>query len=236
MTDFIGHMTDVNNNIASAVILGKPPSMNKKLPTLKHQGAEPSRRSPRAEAIIADAIRLITEEGYGQFTLRKVAARNGIKLSTLQYHFKTKETLVNAVLDHVLRDYEERFNEGDPELYASIAPEQLLEFTIDFLLKDTQRVESSNFFFQLWAMSCHDAAAARIQEKIYALYRKTFSQLIKMLNPALSAAERNIRSIVIVSMLDGLMLFISEGKSQKRHTSKIAQQVKKEVLRIATDP
>jgi hypothetical protein len=34
---------------------------------------------------------------------------------------------------------------------------------------------------------------------------------------------------------NGLMLFISKGKSQKRHVSKIAKQVKKEVLRIATD-
>ncbi len=235
MTHYICQLTDVNLNIHGAMVPGEPPPMKKKLPTLKDQGAEPRRRAPRAEAIIADAVRLITEEGYGKFTLRKVAARNGIKLATLQYYFKTREALVNAVLDQVLLDYQERFNEGNPELYASIAPEHLLEFTIDFVLKDVQRVESSNFFFQLWAMSCHDASAARIQEKIYALYRKTFSELIKMLNPALSAAERNIRSIVIVSMLDGLMLFISDGKSQKRHTSKIAQRVRKEILHIATD-
>ena len=210
--------------------------MKKKLLTLKDQRTGASRQSPRAEAIVADAIRLVAEEGYAEFTLRKVAARNGIKLASLQYHFKTKEALINAVLDQILRDYEKRFNEGAPELYASLGPEQLLNFTIDFALKDTQRADSSNFFFQLWAMSCHDASAARIQEQIYALYRKTFSELIKILNPALPAAERNLRSILIVSMLDGLMLFISEGKSQRKHASRIARQVKKEVLRIATDP
>ena len=210
--------------------------MKKKLPTLEDHGVGVTPLSPRAKAIVADAIKLIAEEGYAEFTLRKVAARNGIKLASLQYHFKTREALVNAVLDQVLRDYEKRFNEGDPDLYASVAPEKLLEFTIDFALKDTQRVDSSNFFFQLWAMSCHDPSAARIQEQIYALYRKTFSELIKMLNPALPAAERNIRSILMVSMLEGLMLFISEGKSQQKHVSKIARRMKKEILRIATDP
>jgi AcrR family transcriptional regulator len=209
--------------------------MKTKLPTLENR-AVGSGRSPRAEAIVADAIRLIAEEGYAEFTLRKVAARNGIKLASLQYHFKTKEALVNAVLDQVLRDYEKRFNEGDPALYDSIAPEQLLEFTIDFILKDTQRADSSNFFFQFWAMSCHDPSAARIQEEIYALYRRTFSQLIKMLNPTLSAAERNTRSILVVSMLEGLMLFISEGKSQRKQVSRIAKGLKKQILRIATEP
>ncbi|MBW2712210.1 MAG: TetR/AcrR family transcriptional regulator [Deltaproteobacteria bacterium] len=209
--------------------------MAKTIPTLKEQGLAQGTRSPRAEAIVADAIRLITEEGYGEFSLRKVAARNGIKLASLQYHFKTKEVLLNAVLDQVLREYEERFNEGDPDLYTSIAPEQLLEFTIDFLLVDNQLLDSTNFFFQLYAMSCHDASAAKVQEKIYALYRKTIGDLIQMVNPALSAAERNIRSIVIISMVDGLMLFISEGKSQRRHVSKIAKQVKKQALRIAMD-
>ncbi len=209
--------------------------MKNTLSTLKRHSAGPSQRSPRAEAIVADAIALIVEEGFGEFSLRKVAARNGIKLASLQYHFKTKEVLVDALLDQILRDYEERFNEGDPELYASIAPEQLLEFTVDFLLKDMQRVESSNFFFQLWAMSCYDASAARMQEKIYALYRKTFSELIKMLNPTLSSAERNIRSILITSMIDGLMMFITDGKSQRKHYSKIATQVKKATLRIATE-
>ncbi len=209
--------------------------MVKAFSTLKDQGIAQDQRSARAEAIVVDAIQLITEEGYGEFSLRKVATRNGIKLASLQYHFKTKEVLLNAVLDQVLREYEERFTQGDAELYASIAPEQLLEFTIDFVLEDAQRVESSNFFFQLWAMSCHEPSAAKIQEKIYAIYRKTFSELIQMLNPALSAAERNIRSILIISMLDGLMLFISKGKSQKRYVSKIAQQAKKEALRIAMD-
>jgi len=209
--------------------------MKTKLPTLDDKGTAPTRRSPRADAIVVDAIRLITEEGYGEFSLRKVAARNGIKLASLQYHFRTKDALLDAVLNQTLRGYEKRFNEGDPARYASIAPEQLLELTVDFVLKDAQDVDSSNFFFQLWAMSSHDTSAAGIQEQIYALYRKTFCALIQMLNPTLSAAERNIRSIIIISMLDGLMLFISEGKSQKRHVSKIAKRVKKDILRIATD-
>ena len=229
-------MTVVKHIVHLLVVPGESLSMKTKLPTLKDQRAGASRRSPRAEAIVADAIRLITEEGYGEFTLRKVAARNGIKLASLQYHFKSKEALLNALLDQVLRDYEKRFTQGAAEFYASIGPEKLLEFTIDFALKDTQRADSSNFFFQLWAMSCHDPSAARIQEQIYAIYRKTFSELIKMLNPALSAAERNIRSILIVSMLEGLMLFISEGKSQRKHVSRIAKGIKKQILRIATDP
>jgi AcrR family transcriptional regulator len=207
--------------------------MNRRLLTFREQYTGTGRRPPRAEAIVADAIQLIAEKGYAEFTLRKVAARNGIKLASLQYHFKTKEALLNAVLEQILHDFEKRFNEEAFELVASFEPKRLLDFSIGFISKDMQRADLSNFFFQLWAMSCHDPSAARIQEKIYALYHKSFSRLIKLLNPQLSAAERNIRSVVIISMLEGLMLFISEGKSHKKHAAKIVNQVKKEALRIA---
>ena len=209
--------------------------MKKVFPIREDQAPKRSSRSPRAEAIVADAIGLITEAGYSEFSLRKVAARNGIKLASLQYHFKTKEELLDAVLEQVLFEFGERFNEGDLAVYASLTPQQLLEVTVDFVVSECQRVESSDFFFQLWAMSCHDASASRIQEKIYAQYRKTIRDLIKLLNPALSAEQRNIRSIVIISLLDGLMLFISHGKSQARHTSKISDEAKKNILRVVMD-
>ncbi len=44
--------------------------MAKMIPTLKKQGLAQGTRSPRAEAIVADAIRLITEEGYGELNRR----------------------------------------------------------------------------------------------------------------------------------------------------------------------
>jgi len=206
--------------------------VKKVFPIREDQAPKRSSRSPRAEAIVADAIGLITEAGYSEFSLRKVAARNGIKLASLQYHFKTKEELLDAVLEQVLFEFGERFKAGDPAVYASLMPEQLLELTVDFVLSECQRSESSDFFFQLWAMSCHDASAARIQAEIYALYRKTFRELIQMLNPALTAAQRDSRSVVVISLLEGLMLFISEGKSHGRQVSKIAAEAKQGILRI----
>ncbi len=191
-----------------------------------------SNLSPRAQSILQDAIRLITEEGYGEFTLRKVASRNGIKLASLQYHFKTKEELLGALLNQVLREYGERFSGGDPAAYASIPPRQLLELTIDFILAECQDHDASRFFFQLWAMSCYEPAAAAIQEKIYAIYREIIAELIAEIRPGLSAAEVKTRSMVIVSMLEGTMLFISKGKAEAKRVAPLAKEVKRSIFLI----
>ena len=52
----------------------------------------------RAESIVFDAIWLIANRGYGAFTLRAVAERNGIKLASLQHHYRTKDALLRAVV------------------------------------------------------------------------------------------------------------------------------------------
>jgi hypothetical protein len=41
----------------------------------------PRASSPGAQSITQDAIGLLTEEGYGEFTPRKAASRDGIKLA-----------------------------------------------------------------------------------------------------------------------------------------------------------
>ncbi len=191
-----------------------------------------SNLSPRAQSILQDAIRLITEEGYGEFTLRKVAQRNGIKLASLQYHFKTKDELLNALLMEVLRQYQQRFAEGDPDLFAEIPPQQLLDLPVDFILAECQDHDASRFFFQLWAMSCYEPAAAAIQDKIYAVYRETIAELVAELRPDLSAAEVRARSMAIVSMFEGTMLFISKGKPEAKKPGALIKEVKRSVALI----
>ena len=54
----------------------------------------------RAELVEA-AYALIAEKGLEGLRTRDIAAKVGINISTLHYHFETKEKLIAAVVDHV---------------------------------------------------------------------------------------------------------------------------------------
>lgn len=53
----------------------------------------------RRERIVADAMALFAQEGYGDTSLREVAEKVGVAKSTLLHHYPTKEALLRAVLE-----------------------------------------------------------------------------------------------------------------------------------------
>lgn len=67
--------------------------------------AKPERARPGADerraALLAAAYATIAERGLEGLRTREVAARAGVNISTLHYHFGSKEALVVAVIAHV---------------------------------------------------------------------------------------------------------------------------------------
>lgn len=53
------------------------------------------------QVIVAEAIRLLNEEGIEGVSLRRLAARLGIKAPSLYWHFPDKSALLAAVLEHL---------------------------------------------------------------------------------------------------------------------------------------
>lgn len=53
----------------------------------------------RRTQIVADAMRLFARDGYGDTSLRDIAAAVGVSKSTLLHHYSSKDALLSAVLD-----------------------------------------------------------------------------------------------------------------------------------------
>lgn len=95
--------------------------------------------SPRAEdapdrrqEILAAALELLAEEGYAGASLRKLAARLGIAQPSLYHYFRTKEDLVEQVLDTYVK-----------RMFSVVRPEELptrLEQLPRFAAETTLRV------------------------------------------------------------------------------------------------
>ncbi|WP_136689704.1 TetR/AcrR family transcriptional regulator [Halorhabdus amylolytica] len=58
---------------------------------------------------ILDATgRALCEHGYAELTIKDIAAESSLSTAAIHYHFDTKEELLNAFLDHLIEDFEER--------------------------------------------------------------------------------------------------------------------------------
>lgn len=68
----------------------------------------------RRQEVLAAALELLAEEGYAGASLRKLAARLGIAQPSLYHYFRTKEDLVEQVLDTYVK-----------QMFAVARPEDL---------------------------------------------------------------------------------------------------------------
>ena len=59
--------------------------------------------SERQKQILQTAIDIISDEGYSSLTMRHLARASDMKLGALQYHFRTWDALLRALVDY-LRD------------------------------------------------------------------------------------------------------------------------------------
>ena len=73
------------------------------------------------EKIIEAALEIIASEGFQKVTVRKIAAMAGVNIAAINYHFGSKEKVLNEALEHVMIQMKKIFNylkdeENSPEV------------------------------------------------------------------------------------------------------------------------
>ena len=63
------------------------------------------------ERLLAAAIKVFAEYGYSAVSTSQIAKEAGMAQSMVHYHFRTKERLWKAAIDHLMRDLGRRFPE-----------------------------------------------------------------------------------------------------------------------------
>lgn len=200
---------------------------------------QPSSRKgrERANQILEAARRVLVEAGYTQFSLRNIAAQAGIHLSNLQYYYPTRETVIHALLDYVVRSYdahyEERFRKLPPDARTRF------EAVVDYLVEDIGDAGTRRFFIQLWALleSTDTGGMGSLLNELYARHIESLAQHLALLNPELSKASRQQRAAMIAAMIDGMMLMLGDADLHtRRGQPRINVAMRREILRIATAP
>jgi AcrR family transcriptional regulator len=172
-----------------------------------------------AKGILLAAESLLIDEGYHNFSLRKVAARAEQTLGSLQYYFPTKNALVKAMLDNRIQRYLVMFE----QIRASAGADPIDQFKalISGIVRDLNTKTTTVFFPEVWAMANHDEQATEFMDAMYGSYRDVLVDVIRLINPNLSQRQLTRLAIYISASLEGHTMFIGHRKRWKKETENI---------------
>lgn len=187
----------------------------------------------RAQEILLAARDIMLAEGFAGLTMRGVAARINVSLSTVQHYYKNQEVLVEALLGYLI----DRLGDGIAAAIAAMADrdqQERLEAVLDYLLGVCRDPEVCGIFVEAWALGKRLPFAMRLMERVEERERKQFYQLIVGLNPAISRAEYRRRAAMIVMLVNGLMLQFPPQGTPTLSRKQLESAVRAQILQIAT--
>jgi AcrR family transcriptional regulator len=182
-------------------------------------------------AIVEEARRILVDEGYENFVLRKIAKNVGIQPGNLQYYFPTKKDLIWEVLSPEISKYSGTYTEVTTNVSTGSAK---ILATVDFLLDDIKVKSTCNIWFTIWALAPHDPEIAEIMDRWYQEYLASLAQLIKASMPNLSEQRANHVARIITALMDGMTNQIGYGKPRHDTLEGIEDEIRSTILHLVT--
>ena|GEM_PF-504837 len=155
----------------------------------------------RKTEILRAAIELIADEGYGSLSMRALARASGMKLGALQYHFRTWDALLVALVAYIESEIIAAFESGVGEL-EQVDVRDMVEFMLDEHVGTSDGLFSDRLWAQLWAMEQVEPLVSDLLEEVYA----KFLGLLEVRLVKRGAAEPRAEALVLLSMIEGVSL------------------------------
>ena len=149
----------------------------------KSENSENSR-----QALIVAAGELFAEKGVSGTNVRSIAAKAGVNVALINYHFGNKDGRVNAVIDFVLESYRHylpnEFIKNNPELWKTPAGQRrIVTYMVDQAFEFI-RPRRENPWINPFIMRCaesNDIGRRRILNEIFVpgciRYTKTYARI-----------------------------------------------------------
>ncbi|WP_145972704.1 TetR/AcrR family transcriptional regulator [Acetobacterium woodii] len=90
-----------------------------------------TKRESKKEVILENAKQLFSEKGYDGTSMDQIALQTGVPKSLIYYHFKSKETLLNAIVFKFFDEYDQLLRVGDVDC------QERLNNYLDYLEKNS---------------------------------------------------------------------------------------------------
>ena len=151
------------------------------------------------ERIVQVTMDMIAEEGFQSITIRKIAARAGVNVAAVNYHFGSKDVLINEALRHVTNQLKNAFeylrtNDQDEET-------KLYTFISNFV---AIIVEYPDIIKNMISHAIYDHPL-NVQEEYLAFIRHEGFTLIKeTIGKIIPESDDNIISLKALNLVSGL--------------------------------
>ena len=169
-------------------------------------GVRGARRSTavRQGEIAAAALSCLTQYGYAGLTARRVAARAGISLGRLTYHFNNMDEVMIAAYHLAAEKLAQTEALGD--LKGLTASERFVKFLQSVYAPQTLTDDLIRLRVDLWSAAQAIPAVAHIERSLHAaIGAKVEAHLIAMCDPWKTGRIPMVQAFVM-AMLDGLWL------------------------------
>jgi len=114
-------------------------------PASRLLGARQLHRARRREDILVASIRVLGEGGHAAFSMRKVAAASGVRLSTVQRFYGDLQTLLVATAQRRVSEDLERFQAKAADDY--LPAQDRIRAILDDVFTEVRKSDVTSFYF-----------------------------------------------------------------------------------------
>lgn len=174
----------------------------------------------RKTEILRSAIELIADEGYGSLSMRALARASGMKLGALQYHFRTWDALLIALVEYIEAEIISAFDGSEGSAQES-SIRNLIEFMLDEHVGTSDNLFSDRLWAQLWAMEQVEPLVSDLLEEVYAKFLVKLEKLMAKQNVVNARAE----ALMLLSLVEGESLFVGQGRRWEKNRSAVRKAI-----------
>lgn len=193
-----------------------------------------TRRAGKATAarIVVAAREVLEQEDVARFTMRNIAERADISLANLQYYYKTRGDLIEALFIELEKTYQQAYE--DHLSIVGTSPTERFKAVLNFNFNEITSSKTRRFFVQLWAVigSLDDFSGAKFGQ-LYAIDIAQLSFPISALVPDESQEEITRRATLLAAVIEGLMIVGGEQDMNSPSTRSLLKSAEALAFRIA---
>jgi AcrR family transcriptional regulator len=184
-----------------------------------------------AEKILQVARQLIIDQGLNKVSMRRIARELAMSPGNLSYYYASKADLLEDLFSHVLNSYMSAFEQLrgiDAE-----TPKLQLQRVLEYVFDDLSRVETTNFFPELWVSALRDSWAAEQMEHIYGLYRSVLADILRDLRPDLDEQTISDLALTLSATIEGHTVFVGYGRAHHSRASAVKKLIIGQLINLA---
>ena len=171
---------------------------------------EMSSPSPGRAAVLDALVRVIDGRGIDRATVREVAGAAGVAIGTVQHHFPTKDDMLTAAFEEVVRRVTSRV--AGAELGGDVHG-NLRTVLHELLPLDARRLSEARVHLAFSSRASTSPALARVQQRVLASVQEQLRSAFALVWVGAEQADRCAQAAeAALALVDGLTLHsVSSG-------------------------